>query len=165
MWTEVSSLNGILHRDLKPDNILMDEEGHVPIADYGLAVGGLWDDKRTTGVAGTRGFMAPEVVNSDFYQFEPGWFSLGVITYILATKHMPFRSMTFDEYRREVNFSHPNYLPEMDPDLADFRKGPMDMEMDERLSPSAIMPKTSKYPGEEIYLPMFTYINSMWACM
>lgn len=60
MWTEVSSLNGILHRDLKPDNILMDEEGHVPIADYGLAVGGLWDDKRTTGVAGTRGFMAPE---------------------------------------------------------------------------------------------------------
>ncbi|XP_073488806.1 G protein-coupled receptor kinase 4-like [Aquarana catesbeiana] len=143
----------------------MDEEGHVPIADYGLAVGGLWDDKRTTGVAGTRGFMAPEVVNSDFYQFEPGWFSLGVITYILATKHMPFRSMTFDEYRREVNFSHPNYLPEMDPDLADFRKGPMDMEMDDQLSPSAIMPKTSKYPGEEIYLPMFTYINSMWACM
>ncbi|PIO22905.1 hypothetical protein AB205_0218540, partial [Aquarana catesbeiana] len=200
--------NGILHRDLKPDNILMDEEGHVRIADYGLAVGGLWDDKRTTGVAGTRGFMAPEVVNNDFYQFEPDWFSLGVITYILATKHMPFRSMTFDEYRREVNFSHPNYPPDMDPDLADFIKGllckypeerlgisedirshifmesidweeleegkasppfqvdmPMDMEIDDRLSPSAIMPKPSKNPGEEIYLPKFTYINSMWARM
>ena len=119
----------------------MNEEGHVRIADYGLAVGGLWDDQRSTGVAGTKGFMAPEVciflhshhlsiitiiiyltnvlidvfslvsqvVNNDFYQFEPDWFSLGVITYILATKHMPFCCMTYDEYRREVNFSYPDY--------------------------------------------------------
>ncbi|XP_040195315.1 protein kinase C-like [Rana temporaria] len=200
--------NGILHRDLKPDNILMDEEGHVRIADYGLAVAGLWDDERSTGVAGTRGFMAPEVVNNDYYQFEPDWFSLGVIIYILATKHMPFGSMTFDEYRREVNFSYPDYPPDMDPDLEDFIKGllckypeerlgisedirshiymesidweevekgnafppfqvdmQMDMDIDNRLSPSAIMPNTSKKPGEEIYLPEFTYINSMWARM
>lgn len=62
----------------------MDEEGNVRIADYGLAVGGLWDDKKTTGVAGTRGFMAPEVCiflhthNFSIYYIRIRQISLGV---------------------------------------------------------------------------------------
>lgn len=52
---------GIVHRDIKMDNILLDNKGHIRIADYGLAVMDLYGDRRVTGVAGTVGYMAPEV--------------------------------------------------------------------------------------------------------
>ncbi|PIO11885.1 hypothetical protein AB205_0086580, partial [Aquarana catesbeiana] len=51
---------GIVHRDIKLSNILMDSKGHVRIADYGLAVMDLFGDIKVTGVAGTIGYMAPE---------------------------------------------------------------------------------------------------------
>lgn len=52
----------IVHRDIKGNNILLDNKGHVHIADYGVAVMDLYGDKKVTGVAGTIGYMAPELL-------------------------------------------------------------------------------------------------------
>lgn len=88
LFTEISSQ--------KTSN--MDNKGHIQMTDSGLAVGGLFEDMITTGMAGTREHIEPEVIHNDIYQFQPDWFSLWVVTYILDKRQMPFYSRTMDEH-------------------------------------------------------------------
>ncbi|XP_040197529.1 protein kinase C theta type-like [Rana temporaria] len=124
---------GIVHRDIKRENILLDNKGHVRIADYGLAVMDLYGDTTVTGVAGTIGYMAPEVINGDFYQFEPDWFSMGVVIYIMATGTKPFCNRNTQVYRKAVSSENPVYPPDMDQHLKNFIDGLLCKCPDKRL--------------------------------
>eukprot|EP00127_Corallochytrium_limacisporum_P004952 Clim_evm26s195 gene=Clim_evmTU26s195 len=82
----------IVHRDIKPDNILMDATGHVAIADFNVAE---YLPKGTTlkGRTGTRPYMAPEVLQRSPYAFAVDWWSLGMTLLELALGRHPFQSM------------------------------------------------------------------------
>lgn len=84
---------GIVYRDLKLENVLVDEKGHVQISDLGLAVL-LGDSGKVRGYAGTPGYTAPEVVLGFQYNHIADFFSLGVMVYRCLCGRKPFLRRT-----------------------------------------------------------------------
>ncbi|KAF9525985.1 kinase-like domain-containing protein [Crepidotus variabilis] len=80
---------GIMHRDLKPDNILLDERGNAHLTDFNIAVH--FGERKLTGVAGSMAYMAPEILLKRGYTYCIDWWSLGVCAYELVFGRRPFR--------------------------------------------------------------------------
>lgn len=79
---------GIVYRDLKPENLILDEQGHTRISDLGLAV--VTGGRRVRGRAGTPGYWAPEVIKKQHYSFSADYWSLGVCLYEFIVGICPF---------------------------------------------------------------------------
>ncbi|KAK5852439.1 hypothetical protein PBY51_023908 [Eleginops maclovinus] len=82
--------NKIVYRDLKLDNLLMDADGFVRIADYGLCKEGMGHGDRTTTFCGTPEFLAPEVLTENNYTRSVDWWGLGVLVYEMLVGESPF---------------------------------------------------------------------------
>lgn len=72
---------GIIYRDLKLDNILLNLDGHIKIADYGLCKENMWYGSTTGTFCGTPEFMAPEILLEQKYGRAVDWWALGVLIY------------------------------------------------------------------------------------
>ncbi|KAM9367089.1 rhodopsin kinase GRK1 [Symphorus nematophorus] len=82
----------IIYRDLKPENVLLDNQGNVRISDLGLAVELADDQFKIKGYAGTPGFMAPELLRGEEYDYSVDYFTLGVTLYEFMAAKGPFRT-------------------------------------------------------------------------
>jgi WD40 repeat protein len=114
---------GVLHRDLKPGNILFDEDGRAAVSDFGLAkiLGGEADLTRTIALMGTPNYMAPELTRGGKGAATTAcdvW-SLGVMLYELLAGFPPFRGDNLATVLRQLNEEEPGLLPrEVPRDLA-----------------------------------------------
>lgn len=74
---------GIVYRDLKPENCLLDVEGHVVLTDFGLSKVPV--DGKTNTICGTAEYMAPEILMGLEYDITVDWWSLGILIYDMMT--------------------------------------------------------------------------------
>uniref|UniRef100_A0AAX7TX50 protein kinase C n=1 Tax=Astatotilapia calliptera TaxID=8154 RepID=A0AAX7TX50_ASTCA len=82
--------NKIVYRDLKLDNLLMDADGFVRIADFGLCKEEMGHGDRTSTFCGTPEFLAPEVLTDSNYTRSVDWWGLGVLVYEMLVGESPF---------------------------------------------------------------------------
>ena len=82
---------GVVHRDVKPSNILVTADGHAKIADFGIAKLNLAHFTLPGRVLGTPAYMAPEQLSGEGSDGRSDLFSLGVILYVMVTGHSPFQ--------------------------------------------------------------------------
>ncbi|XP_014236308.1 serine/threonine-protein kinase 32A [Trichogramma pretiosum] len=100
--------NRIVHRDIKPDNILLDEEGHAHVTDFNIA-STLEKDQLATSLSGTKPYMAPEIYKcscEEFgvlgYGFAVDWWSLGVLAWETLAGSRPFAVHASTSYREAL---------------------------------------------------------------
>ncbi len=91
---------GVLHRDLKPGNVMIDGRGRAKITDFGLAVG-VEDDKGGAEVSGTPAYMAPEQLAGRGASVQSDVYALGLVLYELFTGRKAFEAATLAEWRRK----------------------------------------------------------------
>ncbi|EER26523.1 protein kinase, putative [Coccidioides posadasii C735 delta SOWgp] len=82
---------GVIYRDLKPENCLLDTEGHLLLTDFGLSKVSVNGEDRCNSSLGTIEYMAPEVIQGKPYGKACDWWSLGALGFDLLTGSPPFK--------------------------------------------------------------------------
>lgn len=82
---------GVVYRDFKPENILIDRDGYIRLTDFGLSKIGMNEDGRTKTFCGTLEYMAPEMIKNDNYNNSVDWFAFGLVLFEMLTGKSPFR--------------------------------------------------------------------------
>ena len=102
---------GVIHRDIKPGNLLMADDGHVKLSDFGIAR--LFGNSRLTGagsVLGTAEYMAPEQAEGRPVTPRADLYSLGAVLYVLLARRPLFRGQSLVEVLHKQRFEKPDPL-------------------------------------------------------
>ncbi|CAJ1007228.1 Protein tyrosine kinase/Protein kinase domain/Kinase-like [Leishmania naiffi] len=112
----------VIHRDLKPGNIMLDRELNIKIGDFGLAAELQYDGERKRTICGTPNYIAPEIIDhkSHGHSYEVDTWSLGVILYTLLVGQPPFQMEDVEStYKRirQCRYDFPASVPDNARDL------------------------------------------------
>uniref|UniRef100_A0A8C5EMM1 Protein kinase C n=1 Tax=Gouania willdenowi TaxID=441366 RepID=A0A8C5EMM1_GOUWI len=131
---------GIIYRDLKLDNVLLDHDGHIKITDYGMCKEGIRPGDTTSTFCGTPNYIAPEILRGEDYGFSVDWWALGVLMFEMMAGRSPFDiitdnpDMNTEEYLFQVILEKPIRIPRsLSVKAASVLKGFLNKDPKERL--------------------------------
>ncbi len=128
---------GIVHRDIKTDNVMVNSQNRVKVTDFGLAkLKGSLKLTRTSSTVGTLAYMAPEQIEGGEVDARSDIFSFGVLLYEMLTGHLPFRG----EHEAAMVYSIVNeepvpvqdYLTDISPELVHILNRAMEKDPEDR---------------------------------
>lgn len=99
---------GVAYRDLKPENLLLDAEGHIKLVDFGFAK--RLGNRETYTLCGTPEYLAPEVIQSKGHTTAVDWWALGILIYEFLTGYPPFWNQNPIEIYKQI-VSKPVHFP------------------------------------------------------
>src|ERR687891_1482336 len=86
--------NGIVHRDIKPHNVVVDGDGRVKVTDFGIARAGASQMTEAGAIVGTAQYLSPEQARGGDVDQRSDLYSIGVVLYEMLTGHVPFTGDT-----------------------------------------------------------------------
>jgi eukaryotic-like serine/threonine-protein kinase len=106
---------GVIHRDLKPHNVILDEENRARVTDFGIARAGASDMTMTGSIMGTAQYLSPEQAQGHSVTEPSDLYSIGVILYELLTGMVPFEGETAVAIAFKQVSAHPRPPSESNP--------------------------------------------------
>jgi len=125
--------NSVIYRDLKLENLLLDSQGHIKIADFGLCKEEITYGATTKTFCGTPEYLAPEVLDDNDYGRAVDWWGVGVVMYEMMCGRLPFYSRDHEKLFEMILMKNVQFPSDLSVNAQNILRGLLDKDPLRRL--------------------------------